>query len=1241
MSDIDIAVPRQPGLLRLLVVNSYRMKGRIEELPLDQHTALLASNQAGKTSLLKLLPFFWGAQMRDIQQPGADLRGFIDFYLPTDCSYVACEFVNARGDVRSVVVHSDPSKQILQYRLVRGGLGSEMFLNRKEDGTVGFVRNADFENHAKKIGVTLHPRLITSTRDYRGIIQGRVPVGSGQDRSTLLGLIAEYGIGSTRTPLDNVDRLFLTMLDNKFSIPDLIGIVTTKVGGDDKMKVAVLGGGMSGEGLALGSTYRDWLKVMSYEPALRDAEAAEVRRKAFKDEIHHLGGCLAGAVEEARRQEETARSTIDGIKSTLAEEETRINAELARRIGETKGLRAEIDVANGTIKTVTRREDELVKIGADQAKVTAAGAGDTKAEIERLRETEAALSGNRAEIEARFSKIIDAIKDDYRSKAERIDERLLLIPDDIAAVERQLDEGGAEHVAQMKAAHGIAVAEIDEQISLIDELAAALMARLGAVAADPELTSEHQRRVAFLSEKKAELEAAVKAEASRRAEAKRARSDCEDRERELTTASSKTSFLKHRMEEIEQRLKPAEGSLHHWLERNRPDWRENIGLVISESLLARKDLAPADADGASLYGMQLNLSPLSGAMASIEALENEQASVFADIGVEEAKVEAAKSAMNASISGRARAMEALSKAEAVLEIATKNRDRAQEDELRARRAADASREDARQSILTEHKDCLERKRAAQSSRKATLERQARADRQALDDIATRKAEATAGLRSEAITLRNQKSGVIAERDAAVKSKQAECSKSIQDGGSDPQRIRELHDRLGILSVRLKEIEKAADLAHDWGKFVSDDIPKRDEARHTVQRLTQRLGDIDTETVSIKAEAERARNTTIASLTKIEEKQASLAKLVQQGEFRLEKTYGPNPPEAPMGQIGDPADIMSIIGDMDERGSDCRKAHEEVARNIRKLKSVFHTTRGKIRDGFDEHARRLDAVAEGPEWLSIFANWFEHDQRGILAEIHHLLQIVSSPIVTAERNMGDFENEISSASRRLRKAIKDLGNFPNVTDIDLSIKSRLRNEGFWADLQNFVKQWKRWEIERQTMDFGVLMEAFDTLMKNWTAGEVPIIDLKSMIYVEGSLREGMNLRRITKDTDISKLSSEGGSSIIRLVILTAAIHLIRDKSNTRFTWAVDEFGRLDRANSRHLLEMLTSNGVTLVTGAPYLDASLRKFFSNRIAINGIAKADSTTLVSYDPSGKSRVGIREWVTENELAYVEENA
>lgn len=78
--------------------------------------------------------------------------------------------------------------------------------------------------------------------------------------------------------------------------------------------------------------------------------------------------------------------------------------------------------------------------------------------------------------------------------------------------------------------------------------------------------------------------------------------------------------------EIEGLLARTKGSLYEWLEENKRDWEQNIGKVISEEhVLYQTGLHPQKTDGASLFGVKLDLIDLPISVRKPAQLQKEKA----------------------------------------------------------------------------------------------------------------------------------------------------------------------------------------------------------------------------------------------------------------------------------------------------------------------------------------------------------------------------------------------------------------------------------------------------------------------------------------------------------------------------------------------------------------------------------------------------------------------------------------
>lgn len=88
-------------LLRLVLIDSYS-PGRVVEFPVDGGAVLTGRNGRGKTTLLQLVPIFYGENPARIVGTETNRLDFNGYYLPCLTSYIVFEYL--RRDVTCLVV---------------------------------------------------------------------------------------------------------------------------------------------------------------------------------------------------------------------------------------------------------------------------------------------------------------------------------------------------------------------------------------------------------------------------------------------------------------------------------------------------------------------------------------------------------------------------------------------------------------------------------------------------------------------------------------------------------------------------------------------------------------------------------------------------------------------------------------------------------------------------------------------------------------------------------------------------------------------------------------------------------------------------------------------------------------------------------------------------------------------------------------------------------------------------------
>ena len=116
------------GLRRIIQIDGF-VPGVRTVINVDGHSIITGTNGAGKTSTLKLIPFFYGIEPGRIASTVAGRGSFLDFYLPRKTSLLIFEYAR-EGGLCCVVVsqHSSGIKHI--YRFLASGFCEEHFSKR-------------------------------------------------------------------------------------------------------------------------------------------------------------------------------------------------------------------------------------------------------------------------------------------------------------------------------------------------------------------------------------------------------------------------------------------------------------------------------------------------------------------------------------------------------------------------------------------------------------------------------------------------------------------------------------------------------------------------------------------------------------------------------------------------------------------------------------------------------------------------------------------------------------------------------------------------------------------------------------------------------------------------------------------------------------------------------------------------------------------------------------------------------
>ena len=182
------------SLRKLIVVDSFAAS-RIREVRLDGHVHVAGRNGRGKTTLIRLIPLFYGEQpMRIVKAAGNVVRTLQEFMFSRSTSYVAFEYENGDG-VKLAILHYGADGA--QYHLADGEYSRDLFVEKD-----AFIEGRHLNARLRTLG--RRPSSALGVLQYRAVIQGTAGrIGMADLRP----LVQRFALAPGKSRLKGIERI--------------------------------------------------------------------------------------------------------------------------------------------------------------------------------------------------------------------------------------------------------------------------------------------------------------------------------------------------------------------------------------------------------------------------------------------------------------------------------------------------------------------------------------------------------------------------------------------------------------------------------------------------------------------------------------------------------------------------------------------------------------------------------------------------------------------------------------------------------------------------------------------------------------------------------------------------------------------------------------------------------------------------------------------------------------------------
>ncbi|MFZ5523373.1 MAG: ATP-binding protein [Pseudomonadota bacterium] len=1163
-------------LLRLILLDSYSPGGEAI-IDLSDGAILTGDNGAGKTSLLSLIPIFYG------ENPGQCTSGsssFADFYLPHSTSYVIFEY--ERRNIPCMSILYSAGEAGFNYRFIRAAYDLSLF-TEEGDGT-NLISARDLKVRLKTVGVP-HSHVLALS-EYRNIIQGRVAGGktSAENRA----LVADYSFTASGSRLVHIEKIVSGMFTRKANFDEFLRVIVDYISNDGNTPISITGDREQyAEWPAQFAAYNE---VMQHADLMKEVDEIDAKLKANGHELSCLHGKLLVLGQHYASQEKRLRKDQTQWADIREHEQSKFNESLLELQGKESKADADANEAESRVKSI----DAKAKQYEDDAITEKAELVDSllqmRANLESLNDRKEALLGESSKIEQKYQSMGIDVEKKHLACVQQLNKDMEKIRGQFELLldQNRTEHQGADRLLQETAEAGLKAMREEHHQAIKQE------AHWNSIVVNPAAAPV---AVEALEKKQGEIE--VLREKMRFTQG--GRSTLETRKtqvgREYVEQELVLKGLRRRIEEIEanhqkllNHLNPDKNSLLHFLRTNKPDWPADIAKVIREDVLTMNGLSPSiEGVAGSLYGVSLELSRLDSNLCSdevalqvqIATCRNDQEKLQKEIGEAEKSLEQCNKRRKA-------ADDALMLHDAEIAKLIAHETILKTEEAAAKQAVDGSkkkiRQDAEQNLANaqESVNVCNQKIIDANAALATARQMCAKKHENIEK--SLKQEQAVKFNSVQTAIKQADKAKDQQLNALAKEK----LKALSEKGVDTAMLQGIDLEIGKQGEDIRTAEGWIERVNAWRFWRENEFPKRakqDEiakaCRKEQQTFSGKKATLSRQWATRQQEIQAKMNDLESRLSDSVRDQTHIAnKVADLSDFPADQDIVKQPFDTSWS-------VANLFGQAINLFANRKNLRGELISRIRMIKASFSNVRGSPTEQYFSTTRAaVDPDDSNPSaWVKPLHDWFsrEHEAR------RHILMMQAraygSLISEFYSKLTQFHKEVVRFNNDIQKALNQTNVFRCISSITIHFDSSLEKLKYWNDVTEFNAIHQAWASSGREMPTAEFAEGLKRIVSHWEVREGIRAERRKLINIRGDVVENGNPKIFHTTADLEKLSSNGLSYLILCTIFVAFIRKIRGDANVQITWAVDELLDLDSRNIHDLLNMLQQNGICLFSACP--------------------------------------------------------
>lgn len=1182
------------ALRKIIFVNSANI--RYAEVKLDGNVHFIGTQGVGKSTLLRAILFFYNADKLHLGIP-KEMKSFDEFYLPHANSYMVYEVEHEHGPF-SILVFRSSGRAC--YRFIDAAYQKEWLVD--EHGEV----TAEWKVIRDRLNSAYSSKIIDRYEQYRDILYG--------NKQALSKEFVRFQLLETNR-YQNIPRSIQNVFLNSRLDANFIKDIIIRSMSEEEANIDL--GYFRRQVSDFEQEYKDiscWYKTnQKGESVVRKQADAVV--KAYhellymKQQIEELCGELRYAERITRERLPLIDAKIEELMQELERQKRLLSEVQQKHNAERTTLNQEQGIVNEKLKRTKERKEYYANQQIDVVMNRCAQEPVVKTELDALKDKLADLTTSFNDVTTKYKALRQNITNQfetfkqaqqqrilvYGQEKQNTDERLLK---EYNATRTEIEQSYAEKiVSATNAINAIKTEQNDcdkeflklkyfvpfkeekealtQQLNELQLNEKALEGRIG------KLVSEVKSVQAEYDKKEAEINA--------------------DYTRQLDKKQKQTDAVVEQIQTIDALLDSIKGSLYEWLEDNKPDWEQNIGKVINEEkILYQTGLHPQKADGASLYGVKLDLMdfPLNVRKPKQlkyekDALENElkQARTeYAEIlNNQEKTIEDLKRLFTPKIkdlrlqkSNVETELNMIPQKRKGIIVKIEDYDAKAKQIIEERRNEQLNRQQKLAHDLTSAQNALERINTDKQKQLKSVEKKhhdAKADNVKLH------AERVAEINAET-KIRKQ------EADTELQKLKQQELDELKGQGADTALVEDCKAKISKAEDELKYIERNRKLVYDYKRDKEELFDQEDYQKSQKKKLAERIIQLDEKYGQRKQKHEQQITSFGKELSERREEKKRLKDELQKAErfAHDENLCPPMLAEAKEKQTlrtpGQAVDeLTGIIVSRQSKQNQFKQSINVFKSNFSAKNTFSFRIELTIDEDYHDFANNLDEF--------LINNKLEEYRRRTSERYVNILARVSKEMGELTRHESDVDKIIHDINNDFKErnfvGVIKLIALQSVPSADKMVQLMKRIKEFNDDNQfvmgemNLFSTANRDDVNQKAV--GHLLDFMKSLTDNPSRQYLTLSDLFQLQF-----------RIIENDNDtgwadkLSHVGSEGTDTLVKAMINIMLINVFKEKVSRKFGdfrihCMMDEIGKLHPQNIKGILDFANARNILLINSSP--------------------------------------------------------